>query len=151
MGDPVEGLDQVQQHDKVGHPLGECCMFSARRLLPASDVSPLPGPSIKIRPVMFTLPCTRYLQGRVPMTQDSQPSLMSFMLLELGWLDDPSFVALHVYAVYGVVNHVRAGQLPIGSFDQDQLLWARWREAMSQKHQIYHKINAAWQLVKVQQ
>ena len=54
------------------------------------------------------------------------------------------FFAVHIYAVYGVVNHLRAGQLPKGSFDLDVLLWERWRTALAKQRSLVHLLNERW-------
>ena len=85
----------------------------------------------------------RYLCNRVP-HQSGPDTLLEFLLLEQSDGVQRVFGSLHIYAVFGAVNKVRAGQLPHGSFDLDMLLWERWRHAMSQKQSIYHAIGKAW-------
>ena len=85
----------------------------------------------------------RYLERRVPVVF-GDASISNFLLLDSEIDDSMIFRAVHVYAVYGSVNHVRAGQLPHGSFDLDMLLWERWRAAMNQKHSLFRRLNEQW-------
>ena len=78
----------------------------------------------------------RYLNRRVKL-QSRQRSLLSFLLLEKTGGDLLVFLAVLLYAVYGAVNRVRAGQLPYGSFDLDIMLWERSRKVMANSP-VYH-------------
>ena len=85
----------------------------------------------------------RYLSRRIPLSLDPA-TITSFLILDE--VDDNAmlFRAVHIYAVYGVVNHVRAGQLPKGSFDLDMLLWEKWRTALAKQRSVVHLLNESW-------
>ena len=89
----------------------------------------------------------RYLNRRVKLPCQQQ-SLLSFLLLEKTGGDLLVFLAVHLYAVYGAVNRVRAGQLPYGSFDLDIMLWERWRKVMAKQPSLSRAVNSTWQLDK---
>ena len=87
----------------------------------------------------------RYLYTWVPQS-NGETSIQRFLLFEPLRGDVLPFMALHIYAVYGAVNHVRAGKLPHDSFNLDILLWERWRAAMSQKPALQALLNHQWHL-----
>jgi len=85
----------------------------------------------------------RYLSKRLPRLI-SAATLIDFLMLGSHNQDDLPFLAVHVYAVYGALNHIRAGQMRHGAFDLDMLLWERWRAAMMQMPSLFHLVNERW-------
>ena len=85
----------------------------------------------------------RYLCKRLPQPI-SAPTLIDFLMLGSHNHNDLPFLAVHVYAVYGALNHIRAGQLRHGSFDLDMLLWERWRAAVTQMPSLFRLVSERW-------
>ena len=94
---------------------------------------------------LCVLPCDQKISLETETPSSLDPAtITSFLILDE--VDDNVmlFRAVHIYAVYGVVNHVRAGQLPKGSFDLDMLLWEKWRTALAKQRSLVHLLNESW-------
>ena len=103
---------------------------------------------LRLSGALCLLPCSKEILIQNASGYFCEASINEFLLLEMHEIDVLPFLALHVYAVYGAVNHIRAGQLPRGSFDLDFLLWERWRAAMSQKSSLHHLLNERWRATR---
>ena len=87
----------------------------------------------------------RYLSKRLPQPI-AAATLIDFLMLGSHAQDDLPLMAVHVYAVHGALNHIRAGKLCHGAFDLDMLLWERWRAAMTQMPSLQRLVDERWRI-----
>ena len=73
----------------------------------------------------------QYLQGKIGICIES-PALLQFFVLDGGTEARCIIGAVHIFAVMGAVNHDRTCGTPVDHGTLRDILWERWRTAMTQ-------------------